>query len=969
MRKWVWLGTALALAAAALGWYQYLHLQLARATHALAQFPAPHSLYWPGQAARPNALSALDHAAALASIARAIESAEARLGPTPQSVYLRGRLAAIRGSTAEAIRQLYLASLLDPDDANFQMAYGVSLAVRAGSENRAIDWATAADALLQASEMPGFPASGFADLAEVSAKLPAPQAAIDYWKKAASLADSAERPVFEQRLHHAEAEMRTRRERAAQVMARREADPDVPGSAELLLQTALSDWLPRRDDFAKDLVRLAVYFQRQLHDPALHDLLAAPPNPAADRALARASQANTVGEYRAAADAAIEAGKLYRAAGNVAGQVFAGVQSSYGLRRGGRAKECPAVADHARRLAGLRGYRWAELRAWQEATACKARQRVIDLLVERDRLAARSIGSGFLDLEMRGASSLVEPSRGFTAPVESWQRGQQGLVAYWRSVMPAPYAVNFYSPLGLMAESFGYSHLAKLLFRENMAVMDGHPNQWLRAAIRSDFLRLDPGAKLPGTATSEIEQASWDLAAGKTDEALARLRHVIKGEPFPYPQLDHYDRITLLPVMGRALWQKGRRDEALRHYRVLIDDNIRAVSALKGRRQRLANLLEVGPSWRLLVEAQLEMAGASAALETWQTFRTLAKPGQTVELSPPPGEGRLAVALLPAGPVVWWADAQGVAVQRISRQDLTRRAQRFAALVANPGSPLAVVQEGGRELYDLLIAPFEQRLSGVRTLVVDPDGTLAVLPWGALRDREGRSLLSRLAVVQTIGWGSPAIPRPDLDRGDWQPALVVAEPAVAQADRARFPVLPAARAEAEHLRTLFPRNLYLAGPDARIETLQQQLTRHRLFHFAGHGVANGGNGALVLAGEPLVGTRLITAAEIGELDLRVLRLATLAACSSAAGEDRGAVNVESLVQAFLDAGTGQVLAGRWSVDSHATSRVMQRFYQRLKDGATPAAALRDAALGVAGDPREQHPYYWAAFQVFGRDRP
>jgi CHAT domain-containing protein len=151
--------------------------------------------------------------------------------------------------------------------------------------------------------------------------------------------------------------------------------------------------------------------------------------------------------------------------------------------------------------------------------------------------------------------------------------------------------------------------------------------------------------------------------------------------------------------------------------------------------------------------------------------------------------------------------------------------------------------------------------------------------------------------------------------------------------------------------------------------LQQQLTRHRLFHFAGHGVANGGNGALVLAGEPLVGTRLITAAEIGELDLRVLRLATLAACSSAAGEDRGAVNVESLVQAFLDAGTGQVLAGRWSVDSHATSRVMQRFYQRLKDGATPAAALRDAALGVAGDPREQHPYYWAAFQVFGRDRP
>ena len=146
--------------------------------------------------------------------------------------------------------------------------------------------------------------------------------------------------------------------------------------------------------------------------------------------------------------------------------------------------------------------------------------------------------------------------------------------------------------------------------------------------------------------------------------------------------------------------------------------------------------------------------------------------------------------------------------------------------------------------------------------------------------------------------------------------------------------------------------------------LQEELAHYRLFHFAGHGVTNGGNGALVLAAEPPTGTRLITASEIAELDLHRLHLATLASCSSGTGEDRGAVNVESLVQAFLDAGTGEVLASRWSVDSEATSEVMRGFYAGLRQGASPATALRTAALAAAKS--QPHPYYWAAFQVFGR---
>lgn len=972
MRR-VWVAATAVVALAGFGWWCWPYLQLTRADAALSRLAAPHLLYWPGQAADAVVFTPVDRMSGegpstLARIAGGIEAVEARWGPTARTTYLRGRLASLRGATAEAVRLMHLASLLDPDDAALQTAYGVSLAIRATAENRVIDWATAIDVLLQASELPDFPALGYADLAQASEQLPAPHAAAGYWKQALTQAGGPWKPVFSQNLSRLEAEKASRLQRIALVSSQRQPSRDIPGSAEYLLQLALAEWLPKRADFSGDLTRVAEHFRLQLTDPALRDLLAATPKAVADEALGRATLANANGDYRSAAEAGLQAGQLYAEANNAAGRVLAGVQTISGLRRSGRAAECRALGEESRLLARARGYRWAELRAEQEAMSCKSQERAIDVLAEREAVATRVAGSGFLDLELRAEGSLIEPSRGFTAPVESWDRARRGLASYGRSVLPAPFAVNFLSPLGMMAESFGYSRLASLLFREAMAVMEDYPNQWLRDAIRFDFFRLNPSAKLPGATTIEIELAARELAEGRGSQALARLRRVTSGTEFPYLRLERYERIRLLPVLGRAFWQQGQRDEAMRHFRVLIDETVSTVRALQGRRQRYATALEVGPAWRLLTEAQLEAEGATAALRTWQTFRTLPNPGQSVSLSPPAGEVRLALALLPSGPVVWWADGRGIAVHRVAQKRLTLRAQRFAALVANPSSPLAMVNESAREIYELLIAPFEGRLEGAKTLAVDPDGPLAVLPWGALRDRQGRSLLSRVAIVQTIGWGTPPGGSPQAlipAARDWQPALVVAEPTVDPHDRGRFPALAEARGEAEHLRTIFPRNLYLSGQEARVEALQRELGHHHLFHFAGHGVANGGNGALVLAGEPPVGTRLITASEIADLDLHALRLATLASCSSGSGEDRGTINVESLVQAFLDAGTAQVLASRWNVDSRATSRVMQPFYEGLRQGVAPAAALRAAALAVERLPLQRHPYYWAAFQMFG----
>ena len=70
------------------------------------------------------------------------------------------------------------------------------------------------------------------------------------------------------------------------------------------------------------------------------------------------------------------------------------------------------------------------------------------------------------------------------------------------------------------------------------------------------------------------------------------------------------------------------------------------------------------------------------------------------------------------------------------------------------------------------------------------------------------------------------------------------------------------------------------------------------------------------------------------------------------------------------AGSRAVLCSLWKVDDAATRALMEAFYAAWspKDGGKglPAsAALRKAQEAVAADPRWKHPYYWAAWVLWG----
>src|ERR1700683_2042430 len=96
---------------------------------------------------------------------------------------------------------------------------------------------------------------------------------------------------------------------------------------------------------------------------------------------------------------------------------------------------------------------------------------------------------------------------------------------------------------------------------------------------------------------------------------------------------------------------------------------------------------------------------------------------------------------------------------------------------------------------------------------------------------------------------------------------------------------------------------------------------------------------------------VLTALEVGELDLSKVELAVLSACETGLGEVAGGEGLLGLQRAFQVAGAHSVVASLWSVGDEPTRALMARFYENLwTKGQPPAQALREAQLSMlSGD--------------------
>jgi CHAT domain-containing protein len=137
---------------------------------------------------------------------------------------------------------------------------------------------------------------------------------------------------------------------------------------------------------------------------------------------------------------------------------------------------------------------------------------------------------------------------------------------------------------------------------------------------------------------------------------------------------------------------------------------------------------------------------------------------------------------------------------------------------------------------------------------------------------------------------------------------------------------------------------------------------------------------------------ILTALEVGTLDLHNVDLAVLSACETGLGQTAGGEGMLGLQRAFQVAGASTTITSLWSVDDAATQTLMVEFYKRLWDKDHPVGkleALRQAQLEMLHryDPRTLKlidrgrgieletpaadlggrlaPQYWAAFELSG----
>lgn len=290
----------------------------------------------------------------------------------------------------------------------------------------------------------------------------------------------------------------------------------------------------------------------------------------------------------------------------------------------------------------------------------------------------------------------------------------------------------------------------------------------------------------------------------------------------------------------------------------------------------------------------------------------------------------------------------------------------YRTFLETQGDALATDYPGGPKLWNALVAPARAYLPpGVRVTIV-PDGVLHSLNFETLpvpgnpphywiEDATVSIAPSLGLLLANAAPRSAAAPTLLLigapqSAGEEFPTLAHAPEEIAKVS-AHFP--PASRAVFQGAAAQ-PAAYRAAAPE-----------RFSTIHFATHASADQSSpldSALILS--PGSGGFELRARDIASAPIHA-RLVTISACRGAGAKNFSGEGLVGLAWAFLHAGARNVIAGLWDVDDASTPALMDRLYEGLGQGATPAEALRQAKLAMIHSTGvRRKAYYWGPFQLY-----
>ncbi len=258
-------------------------------------------------------------------------------------------------------------------------------------------------------------------------------------------------------------------------------------------------------------------------------------------------------------------------------------------------------------------------------------------------------------------------------------------------------------------------------------------------------------------------------------------------------------------------------------------------------------------------------------------------------------------------------------------------ALRFAMrrYLANAGDPAAAgraarsIGYAAGELDRMLVSPLADLITE-RPIVLAPTGVLHALPWPMLASCRGRPLS-----VSPSSWQWwQASQRPARPGG----MVLIAGPGPEHAS-----------AEVAALARQLPHAVVLTGPSATVARALPALEGAALGHLACHGTFRADN--------PLFSHLSLADGPLTVADLPTLRrppgILVLSSCDAGLSAVHPGDELQGLAVSLLGLGTRTVIASLGPVDDETTVALATDLYARLREGASPAAALAAAQAARA----------------------
>jgi CHAT domain-containing protein len=785
---------------------------------------------------------------------------------------------------------------------------------------------------------------------------------------------------------------------------------EVDSRADVYQKLVVEEWLQllangldgeTRDSTESALRLLAEDFRVRHGDLWLTDFLSvrSPPSPMAVQSLAQAVKASSKGDQERAIQLAKVAEEQFQIERNEPGRMRAALERIYANHLAAHGELCHRDAMALLDVLKGRSYVWMETQTELEAAACAQQISRIDESISRSRQALEMARSGkYGNLELRATMFAVDP---LPDPIQRANLLIEALSMYWHGNYDPMRGYSLYASMDYTSgDDLQMWYFNEAVIKEGLRLLEKDPDSALRGLetyrlahaqvivgeteqanrtvveARQLLTRSDSPALSAGAA---VDLSEAFVMKGRYRDALDLLRY---AEPYLGGLSHDIVASKYYSVRAGALLGEGRSFDSGESFIHALRLAHKALGGISDERDRYSWAQTLGVGYRSLAYLELQKDPESA-FRLWESFKgdsilNIAEVGEnsftirSLEAHLPfldtwadGGTLLLSYAFLPEGVAVWGYDGKRIEHLWIPGENgnIDSLARRFYQGCADPSSDPESLLLQGRKLYELLIKPAEGWIKGRSRLIVEPDTSMASIPFEALVDEQGKYLADSYEIGYSPGTAYLNIDKRPGRIGRRSLALIVGQ-SLGDAEEG-LPRLPGASEEARNVASQFDESILLVDKDASLTRIVRELPRVEVFHFAGHALGGRERNGLLLAGSSSAREKhFLDARDFNSKLLGESRLIVLSACSTANGMGTSVDDRESLARNALAAGVPNVVASRWVADSIATREWMKVFYsEAITDGKVGFAARR-ARAAIRGIARWRHPFYWASFSVF-----